>query len=305
MILTFFFNLYLVPHQEEPIRRLKSAPVVRSLPPTTILKIPEPCFVTTAMPILTRPPSAPIQTTTRPRTRASSAKARLNTTTPVQTTQLRRDIKSAQIAQRKTSNDKLSDKDIQEIFERVYGKGTPQQSQVQTPPVQIIYTQSQQEQPPPVYVYQRSTTWCPAEETKLKTPVKVSAIPLNPHYLHRPGVIAVNNIEKKSIVHENRTANKKTTKRHHHHHHHRRYHSQSNRNEPLLAVTPIQSKSRLSLEIGGVKLAYDPKLTLDDKSPNVTKYFIDGRLYLIKDQRYNVIDNLDSSAVQNYNQTLK
>lgn len=291
-----------MPHQEEPIRRLKSAPIIRSLPATTILTIPEPHFIPVTIPVPARPPST-TTTTTRPKTRASSAKARLNTTVPVQNTETRRNTKSAQAA----SNGKISNKDIQEIFERVYGKEIPQKPQAQQQPVQFIYTQAQQSPQPlpaPVYVYQRSATWCP-EESKPKPPVRptveVSAIPLNPHYLHRPGVIAVNNIEKKSVVQESSSA-KKTTKRHHHHHR-RRYHSQGKRNEPLLAMTPIQTKSRLSLEIAGAKLAYDPKLTLDDKSSNLTKYFIDGRLYLIKDQRYNVIDNIDSSVIQNYNQT--
>jgi len=293
---------HLVSIREEAPRRLKSAPVVRSLPSTAVLTIPEPRFITTVIPVTTvnlAPPSP----SSRPKTRVSSAKAHLNTTVPnenkQQQQQQQREIKSAHVSRRKGRDTKLSDEEIQEIFKRVYGENIEQPQQVQ--PVQIIYTQPQSSPapPPPVYIYQKSASWR-AEEVPSTTPVRksveVSAIPLNPHYLHRPGVIAVNNIEKKSVVREN-SALRKTTK------HHRRYsHHHRKRNEPLLALTPMPQKSKLSLEIAGVKLAYDPKLTLEDKSPNLTKYFIDGRLYLIKEQRYNVLDNIDPSILEKYNQ---
>ncbi len=287
--------------REEAPRRLKSAPVVRSHPPTAVLTIPEPRFITTVIPVTMvnlPPPSS------RPKTRASSAKVRLNTTVPNENSQQQqqqhREIKSAQISRRKGGETKLSEEEIQEIFKRVYGENIEQPQQVQ--PIQIIYTQPQSSPapPPPVYVYQKSTSWCSEEVSSthpVRKSVEVSAIPLNPHYLHRPGVIAVNNIEKKCVVREN-SASRKTTK--HHRRHHSHYHGK--RNEPLLALTPMAQKSKLSLEIGGVKLAYDPKLNLEDKSPNLTKYFIDGRLYLIKEQRYNVLDNIDPSILEKYNQ---
>ncbi len=298
----YLLLFHLVPIREEASRRLKSAPLIRSLPQTAILTIPEPYLVTTVIPVTTTNPAPPPSMSSRPKTRTSSAKARLNTTIPSDNKQQRREIRSAQVSRRKDGETKLSDKEIQEIFKRVYGDKIEQPQQEQ--PIQIIYTQPQPSPvpppPQPVYVYQKSATWCPDEVSSpppaLKS-VEISAIPLNPHYLHRPGVIAVKNIEKRSVVWENSTL-KKTAK------HHRRHHSQGKRHEPLLALTPIPPKSRLTVEIGGVKLARDPKLTLDDKSPNLTKYFIDGRLYLIKDQRYNVLDNIDPSLLEKYNQSL-
>ncbi len=288
---------YLVSIREEPPRRLKSAPIARSLPPTTVLTIPEPRFVNIVVPVTITNPVSP----TRPKTRASSAKARLNTTTPHENKQ-HREIQSAHVSRRKGGDTKLSEEEIDQIFKRVYGDKIEQPPQVQ--PVQIIYTQppSSPTTPPPVYVYQKSATWCADEVSPTPPPVRktveVSAVPLNPHYLHRPGVIAVRNVEKRSVVRAH-SASQKTTK------HPRRYHhGHGRRNEPLRALTPMLHKSRLSLEIGGVKLAYDPKLTLDDKSPNLTKYFIDGRLYLIKEQRYNVIDHVDPSFLEKYNQNL-
>jgi hypothetical protein len=284
--------------REEPPRRLKSAPVVRSLPQTTILTIPEPRFITTVVPIIITNPAPPPPPSSQTKTRASSAKARLNTTFPNENNQQHREIKSAQVSRRKTEDTKLSEEEIQQIFKRVYGDQTEQPQQVQ--PIQIIYAQPPPSPapPPPVYIYKKSATWC-ADEVPSTPParksIEVSAIPLNPHYLHRPSVIAVKNVEKKSILIES-SASKKPTK------YHRRHYGR--RNEPLLALTPIPQKSKISLEIGGVKLAHDPKLNLDDKSPNLTKYFIEGRLYLIKDQRYNVLDNIDPSSLEKYNQNL-
>ncbi len=294
----YLLFFYLVSTREEPPRRLKSAPVTRSLSSAVVLTIPEPRFVAAIIPVTTVNPTPPPPSPSRPKTRAVSAKPRLNTTVSNENTEARREIKSAQVFRPKGAETKLSDKEIQEIFKRVYGEKIEQQQQP-AQPIQIIYTQPQSS-PVPIYVYQKSNTWCPDEvppTPPARKSVEVSAIPLNPHYLHRPGVIAVRNVEKKSVFREN-LPSKKTTK------HHRRHQSAGKSNQPLLALTPIPNKTRISLESGGVKLAYDPKLSLDDKSPNLTKYFIDGRLYLIKDQRYNILDNIDPSSLEKYNQTL-
>ena len=289
--------------REEPPRRLKSAPVTRSVPSSSVLTIPEPRFVTAIAPVAIINPSPP---PSRPKTRAVSAKPRLNTTVPNENAQVHRDIKSAHASRQQDGETKLSKPEIQQIFARVYGDKIEHTSPVQQQqqPVQIIYTQPQtQSSPPPVYVYHKSSTWCPDDvpptpplaPTPVRKSIEVSAIPLNPHYLHRPGVIAVRNVEKKSVVRESSASRKKQ---------HRRHQSLGKTNQPLLAITPLPNKTRIAVEIGGVRLAYDPKLTLDDKSPNLSKYFIDGRLYLIKDQRYNVVDNIDPSSLEKYNQTL-
>lgn len=285
--------------REEIPRRLKSAPLMRPLPSAAVLTIPEPNFLTTVVPVTTINPS-------RPKTRTVSAKARLNTTVPngYKQEQQHREIRSAQVSRRKDQERKLSEEEIEQIFKRVYGEKVQQPQQEQQQPIHVIYTQPQSSSPAPpapVYVYQKSASWCADDISSpppMRKSVEVSAIPLNPHYLHRPGVIAVNNIDKRSVVRDN-SASKKSTK------HHRRYHhSHGKRNEPLLAVTPMPQKSRISLEIDGVKLTYDSKLTLEDKSSNLTKYFIDGRLYLIKGQRYNIINNVDPSSLEKYNQKL-
>jgi hypothetical protein len=285
-----------VPIREEPPRRLKSAPIVRSLPSTAILHIPEPRFITTIIPVPIPSPPQP------PKTRASSAKARLNTTVPNDNKyhqQQHRVIKSAQVSRQK-SEKKLSDEEIQQIFKRVYGDQIEQPQPIQ--PIQIIHVHPQPSPAPPepVYIYQKSASWCGDEISSppVRKSVEVKAIPLNPYYIHRPGVISIRNIEKQSVVRES-SASRKSAK-----HHRRYYHSHGRRNEPLLALKSTPQKSRLSLEIDGVQLAYDSKLTLEDKSTNLTKYFIDGKLYLIKDQRYNVLDNIDPSLLQRYNQNL-
>jgi hypothetical protein len=279
----------LVPIHEEPPRRLKSAPLVRSLPPTAILTIPEPRFITAAIPVVITNPVPLPPSVSRPRTRASSAKARLNTTVPNEASHQHREIRSAQISRHKGETKKLSEEEIQQIFKRVYGDQIEQPQQQQ--PVQIIYTHPAPStvSTPPVYIYKKSASWCVDEvpSSPVRSKIEVSAVPLNPHYIHRPGVIAVNNIEKKSVVRDN-SAWRKPSKRH------------RKRNEPLLALTPLPQRTRLSLEIDGVKLTHDHRLTLDDKSSNVTKYFIDGRLYLIKEQRYNVIDNIDPSVLNHH-----
>ncbi len=289
--------------REEPPRRLKSAPVARSISSNAVLTVPEPRFVTAIVPVTIVNPTPP---PSRPKTRAVSAKSRLNTTVPNENTQARREIKSAHVSHRKDGETKLSEEEIQEIFKRIYGDKIKQsrsiQEQQQQQPVQIIYTQPQSS-PAPVYVYQKTASWCPDEVPPTPPPppppvrksVEVSAISLNPHYLHRPGVIAVRNVEKKPVVRESSASRKR---------HHRRHQSLGKNNQPLLALTPLPNKTRISLEIGGVRLTYDPKLTFDDKSSNLTKYFIDGRLYLIKDQRYNILENIDPSSLEKYNQAL-
>ena len=280
---------------DEPPRRLKSAPLVRLEPAAPALIIPEPRFLT----IIAPNPSAPqpASLAARPKSRASSAKARLHVTT------VPRHTKSAQGSRRKEET-QLSPDQIQQILKKVYG------DEVQQPPppaheqpIQIIYTHPppQPAPPPPVYIYQRSATWCPDQITTLspaQKSIEVSAVPLNPHYLHRPGVIAIKNVEKNSVVRAS-SATRRPTKYHRSYHH-----SQGRRNEPLRAAAPPSQKPRLSLEIDGVKLTHDPKLTLEDKSTNLTKYFIDGRLYLIKQQRYNVFDNIDPLKLAKYNQQL-
>lgn len=72
----------------------------------------------------------------------------------------------------------------------------------------------------------------------------------------------------------------------------------------MLAVAPLSYAVKLPPELDGVQLYYDPSLTLNDPSAELKKYFIEGRLYLVKDQRYNVIDNVDPTVVEAYNQSL-
>ena len=146
--------------REEPPRRLKSAPVVRSLPPPApVLYIPEPRFITTVIPVPTPSPLSQ-----RPKTRASSAKAHLNTTVPNANRQepQYRLIKSAQ-ASRPKGDKKLTEEEIEQIFKRVYGDNIEQPQEAQ--PIQIIHVQSQPSPPAPapVYMYQKSASWCADE----------------------------------------------------------------------------------------------------------------------------------------------
>lgn len=286
--------------QQETSRRLKSAPVTRSLPPTAALIIPEPRFLDVIIPVTTTnnliPPS------TRTKTRASSAKARLSSSSTSESQQKqRREIKSAHASRSKTDS-KLTDEEIQQILKQVYGEENDQPTAPKEQPVRVVYKQvsSPQISPSPIYIYQKSSTWSPNDEVSSITDnnsVVASSVSLNPHHIYRPSIIAVKNNDKQAILREN-SALKNPSR------HHRRHHS-TRRNEPLVAVTPISEKPKLSLEIGGVKLTYDPKLTLQDKSTNLNKYFIDGKLYLIKDQRYNVLDNIDQATLEKYNKTLK
>jgi hypothetical protein len=278
---------------------------VRSLPPTSILTIPEPRFVTPIIPVPTNQIPQSLSTT-KPRTRAASAKARLNTTFPISNDQIdddikqqRREIKSAQRLRQKDEI-KVSNEDNQKAFTQVYSDVIQQQESSSIPPT-----------PPPAYVYQKSASWCGDDSSSsvstlvdrkpLRTPIEINPIPLNPYYIHRPGVVSVKNSDKKPVVRES-SASKRTIK-HHRRHHHQHY-RQEKRSEPLLALTPISQSPKLPFETDGIKLTYDPTLTLDDPSLNLTKYFIEGRLYLIKDQRYNVLENIDPSLIENYNQNL-
>ncbi|CAF3433090.1 unnamed protein product [Rotaria socialis] len=292
-------------HQETS-RRLKSAPVSRSLPTAPVLTIPEPRFINVVIPVAATNeilPSSPSSSSKNP---ASSAKARLNTSMPSDNKQQRREIKSAH-ASRSKVNANLSDEELHQILKRVYGDQTEQTSVQQEQPIQIVYTQAKPSSAStsPVYVYQKSASWCgggdEASVTSARKSLDVNAVLLNPHHVHRPALIAVKNVEKKPVV----RANSALIKPPKHHHCHRRYHHSHGRpNGPLIAVTSTPQKPKLSLEIDGVILKYDPKLNLEDKSANLSKYFIDGRLYLIKDQRYNVLDNIDSAKLEKYNQTL-
>ena len=291
----------------EPIpRRLKSAPPMRSLPPATVLTIPEPRFVTPIIPVAnTSVVQTPPSPTIRPKTRASSAKARLNTTYPSvneqRTDDYRQQRREIQSAQGICSPDetKLISEDQQKTIIQVYNDIVQQQEEpTPIPPAS------------PTYVYQKppSRPAAPSPSTPLiirplRSATEINSVPLNPHYVHRPGVIAANNIEKKAVVREG-SASRKSTKhhrRHHHHHHHQRHHEKSN--EPLLALKPITRSIKLPFELDGVKLIYDPTLTTDDPSPNLTRYFIEGSLYLIKDQRYNVLENIDPATIEKFNQT--
>ncbi|CAF4513802.1 unnamed protein product, partial [Rotaria sp. Silwood2] len=294
--------------REEMPRRLKSAPVVRSLPLASILTVPEPRFITPIVPVTTNEiPRSPLSTI--PRVRASSAKARLNTTFPIcnesiddNIKQQHREIKSAQ-GIRSNDETKLSDEENQKSFTLFYSDGVMQQQQ-QEPP-------STPPTPPlPTNVYKKSVNFCPPNELPstpvnkklLRTKSEYSSIPPNLHYIHRPGVVSVTNIDKPPIVREN-SASRKTNKhnrRHHHHHHHHR----EKRHEPLLALTPMLQSTKLPVEFDGIKLIYDSSLTLDDPSLNLTKYFIEGRLYLIKGQYYNVFENIDPKMIEKYNENL-
>ena len=286
---------------EEIPGRLKSASSVRSLPPASILTIPEPKFVTPILPATTNPvPQSSLKI--KPKTRAASAIARLYTTASDSNEQpdndikqQHRDIRSAQGIRQKTET-KLCDKDSQKASNETCSDLT-QPRQQQSPVVP----------PTPVSpkVYQGSISCYPNESpsTRLnkkpfRAAVQVNPIPLNPYYIHRPGIISVDNIDKKPVIRES-SASKKPTKHHRRHHRHH-----EKRNEPLLALTSMSQSSNLPVEMDGIKLTYDPSLTLDDPSLNLTKYVIEGRLYLIKDQCYNVLENIDPAFIEKYNQNL-
>ena len=258
-------------------RRLKSAPVRRSND-GECLTIPQPRFDL---------PSG--------RTRRASAKA-TRTSPTVERTEIviRREVKSAQ-GIRARDPEKFSEQEMQQLLERVYGDAAAVVVDP-TPPTVVVYAHdvAAPKAAPPVQVYRRSASW--SYETRPST-VEVSAIPLNPHYIHRPGVIAIRNQEKKVIVRAHSAA--KTNEKYSH-----RRTRPNQRNEPLRATGSLVPKRRLALEIDGVPLTFDPKLTLNDRSANLTKYFLDGRLYLVKDRRYNILDNIDPRTIDKYNRTV-
>ncbi|CAF3431073.1 unnamed protein product [Rotaria sp. Silwood1] len=291
--------------RKEMPRRLKSAPVVRSFPLTSVLAVPEPRLITPIIPVTTNEiPRSPLPT--RPRTRASSAKARLNTTFPTYNEpiednikQQRREIKSAQ-AIRSNDETKLSDEENQKGSTQFYSDVIQQQQQ-EPPSIPLTPT------PPPTNGYQKPVNYYPPNEPP-PTPIDKKlfrsktdfiSVPPNLHYIHRPGVISVTNIDKPPIVRENSASRKSNKHIRRHHRHHR-----EKRHEPLLALTPMTQSVKIPVEIDGIKLIYDPSLTLDDPSLNLTKYFIEGRLYLIKGQHYNVLENIDPTMIEKYNQNL-
>jgi hypothetical protein len=116
--------------------------------------------------------------------------------------------------------------------------------------------------------------------------LRATSLAPNLHHTQRPGVILAANVNKKSIIHTRSTSR-----------HHRRT---EDHREPLLAVTPLVSTNKLPIEINGMKLFYDPSLNIDDSSADLKKYFIDGCLYLIKDQWYNIMENFDATLLEKH-----
>ena len=303
-------NCFVVPAREEVPRRLKSAPLVRPLPTTTVLTIPEPRFVTPIIPVPINqiPPTSSIA---RPKTRALSAKARLNTTFPVSNEQVnddvkqpRREIKSAQLIRPKEES-KLLDEENQKITIQVYNDTIQQQQEsspippTPPPPPQQI---------PPAYTHQKSVSWSPTEPPStpinikpLRSTIEMNSVSLNPYYIHRPGVISVRNNDKKPVIREGSASRRSSSRHHRKHQHHHHHHQREKRNQPLLALTPVPQSIKLPAELDGIKLIYDPTISIDDPSLNLTRYFIEGRLYLIKDQRYNVLENIDPASIDKYN----
>ncbi|UJR22269.1 hypothetical protein I4U23_025329 [Adineta vaga] len=277
----FFEYLELI--RQESARRLQSAPLVRSPTPSGVLSIPEPRLESISTPVLK------IIDVSQTKSRSSSANGHYGTIDQNDRKKQYRESQSAQVLSPR-DNVKLSDEKCQQCPKLINEEQIEQ-------PVQIIFTKSDPSTipPPPIYVYKKSAIWFPNEisTSSLQKLMDPLPIPLNPHYVHRPGVIAADNIEKKIVAKKTPPTTKKPTK-------HR--HTQEKRTEPLIALAQMPLKTKLSVETEDVKLTYDPRLTLDDKSPNLHKYFIDGRLYLIKDHRYNVLNNIDPSTIQKLNQ---
>jgi hypothetical protein len=155
----------------------------------------------------------------------------------------------------------LSDRNVQELLKNNYADEVVLPV---LPSIEIHYREPTDHvvDSSPVYIYKKSTSWTPAAIEHDKA-IKKAAARVNPHYIHRPGVIASRNVDKKVLV----------------------------RTKTARVQCPSTSNTHLTLEINGKKLTYDPRLTLNDRSSNLTKYVIDGRLFLIKDHRYNVIEN--------------
>lgn len=281
----------LVSTTEAVPRRLKSAPPMRSLPSTTVLTIPEPRFVTPIIPVVTE---TVIQV--RPKTRASSAKARLNTTYPSVNEQNYEDFKQQRREIKSAQGTRLSDptEDQPRAIIQVYNDTLPHQEPAPIPPASPAYVY----QKPPSRSSSAQSPSTPLIIKALRSTTEINPVPLNPHYVHRPGVISVKNSEKKAVVRDSSAPRKSS--RHHRRHHQQRY---EKHNEPLLALTPISRSIKTPFELDGIKLIYDPTLTIDDPSLNVTRYFIEGALYLIKDQRFNVFENIDRTMIDKFNQT--
>jgi hypothetical protein len=268
------------------------------------MTIPEPRFVTPMIPV---PINQIPQTSSigRPRTRASSAKARLNTTFSVSNEQInddlkqqqqRREVKSAQLIRPKDELN-LPEEENQKTTIQGYNDTIRQQESSPIPPT------------PPPHAYQKTVSWSPTEPSStpintkpLRSTIEMNSVSLNPYYIHRPGVISVRNSDKKPVIREG-SASRKSSSKHHRRHHHHHHHHREKQNEPLLALTPVSQSTKIPVELDGIKLTYDPTITIDDPSLNLTKYFIQGRLYLIKDQRYNVLENIDPAYIDKYNQT--
>ncbi|CAF1032060.1 unnamed protein product, partial [Didymodactylos carnosus] len=315
---------------EQP-RRLKSAPLLRGMPPTPILNIPQPRNLGVFRQLHEqnqdiKPP------------RSSSAKARLNTstnsnqdTTHKEQTTIPRQTQSAHVSRSQSlkhrNNGKLSDNEIQMLFTKVYGKPA---SQPTPPPCtdQVIITQIEPSSPTPqpIYAYTKANSWCGElpkdneDDKDIERKSVVSEIPLNPYYIHRPGVIAIPNADKKPVVFVTNSNDNKNIKRRFKMRKSKKHDSKRHLlNEPLLALTPMYdgnysnieprkadyTNNTFSVEAGGVKLIYDPNISLEDPSPQLTKYLVNGRLYLIKNQRYNFIDNVDTKELEKYNENLK
>lgn len=197
-----------------------------------------------------------------PRVRAASAKARLNSTLPASFER----------------TEELPAPPVRREIKSAIG--------LRTTPVPI----------PTEQIPQGPTLVLEEKKVPLARPhLQEASLPPNLYHHHRPGVVGAMNVEKKPLLRLD-SASKKST-RHHRHHRHSAYVEQ--RHQPLLAVTPISpNRHRPPITPDGIQLIYDRTLTLDDRSLNLTKYFIDGNLYLIKDQRYNVIENFDPSLLE-------
>ncbi|CAF1595014.1 unnamed protein product [Adineta ricciae] len=267
---------------EDSARRLQSAPLVRSPTPSSILHIPEPRLETV--------PTPSVKTTdaSQMKPRSSSANGHYDGKDPADQKQRYHDSQPDHICSSQ-DNTKLSDNKCQQCPKLTNDEQLER-------PVQIIFTKTDPSSipPPPIYVYKKSATWIPDDGSSLPSLQRLmepTPVPLNPHYVHRPGIVAADNGEKKVVAKPTPPSKKPGKNRH----------NKEKRTEPLVAVTQAPLKTKLSVETEGVKLTYDPRLTLDDKSPNLQKYFIDGRLYLIKDHRYNVLNNVDPSTIQKVN----
>ena len=266
--------------RDELSRRLKSAPLVRSFPSASILTIPQPQLITPLRPV------ANIEVEGAPkssRMRAASAKARLNQTGSqnVQPTdgvlqQQRRQMKSA-MATRGRPETIQADDSRQKVSSQIYSDRIRQERDDASSVVSSFVSESTCVHLPVA----DELTSAAADTTYARARVKDTSIPANLHHIHRPALISARNGDKKPILRVGTARSKRRHRRH----------------EPLLARTPIDQLAQFPIDMNGINLAFDPTLTLDDPSLNVAKYVVNGRLYLIKDQHYNVIENVDPSVV--------